>query len=154
MTHSSLSGVTHNTLLSSVQAIKALMPVFARFVASGQMPKEEAATTLLSPPTAHEEKVLDYFSAVLKCVAMPRNSKLLCTLPETVAQSQLLPVTGCQLTDARLLMQLLADKQCGKMLQKLLEWQNKLRKLLSDLISARSEVNTVRRKPGVACTVA
>ena len=125
-----------------MQSVKAVMPLFQRFVATSPEP-DEPEDNLLSAPTPHEAKVVAYYTTVLKYVSMPRNSKLFAMLPETAAHGHLLPLTGHAATDARLLRQVLAHEEAGPLLQRLLEWQNKLRVMLRKLMSLRSDDRTV-----------
>lgn len=125
-------------VLPDMQALKSALPVFARLVRSAD---KAPAADLLAPATPEEEHLVQSCSTILKCIAMPRNSKLLAMLPE--ASLQLLPMTGDHVRDARLMMHLLDDEQCGKLLRKLLEWQNKLRKLVAELLAAGASSDTV-----------
>jgi hypothetical protein len=122
-----------------LQALKAAVPVFLRFVTACPA---DSATSLTAPPTTHDAKVAEHFATILHCVAMPRNNKLLAMLPETLPHAQLLPLSGQPGTDARLLMQLLASGECATLLRHLLAWQNKARKMLAKLLGQRSDAQT------------
>jgi hypothetical protein len=65
-------------------------------------------------------------------------------LPETVTQKCVLPLSDNRLAAARLLRLVLADANCGPVLQSVLGWQGSLRSMLSDLLSLRQRLLQVR----------
>jgi hypothetical protein len=125
----------------ALQAIKAALPAFSTLVhsiADGPQPRDISA-----PPTPTEAKCYDLLRQILHSLAQSANNKLFCSAPEYATNLAIVPVTNNDLVDARLIVQLLGGAECAPLLRKILEWQNKLRLLLLNLLTVRDEVTQV-----------
>jgi hypothetical protein len=135
------------TPLAALQALAAVVPTLARAVAGlGRDPK--AAASLLDAPTLREARLVEALRRLLRALAMPVNSKLFAQLPEHAPAGVLLPLTGSTLQDARLAVLLVtgADGVPCAIVARVLEWQNRLRVLLSQLLARRTQLSKVRRR--------